>query len=234
MRTSLCTGLHFAILVDLERRRVIDLLPDRTAETLAEWLQAYPSVKIVARDRSSEYARGISAGAPQAEQVADRWHLLVNLREAFERLLDRLRPELNVLVSTDCAAESTQIPLLRRRNRSQETELAMWAHQQRRQALFTVIQRLRAESHTVRAIAHSGVRTTSSLSVTGYRPSAFVTGLHSAAVGQEPHHDIQVPCYARISAAAPSQTHFQHVRSVCGVSEPALAGGLSECIPAMA
>lgn len=86
--------VYGTILVDLERRCVTDLLADRTAETLAEWLKAHTNVKTVARDRSREYARGIALGAPQAQQVADRWHLLVNLREAFERLLDRLRPEL--------------------------------------------------------------------------------------------------------------------------------------------
>jgi transposase len=60
------------ILVDLERRRVLDLLPDRTAETLADWLRREPQVAVAARDRSTEYARGIALGAPGARQVADR------------------------------------------------------------------------------------------------------------------------------------------------------------------
>ena len=75
------------IVVDLERRRVLDLLPDRTAETLADWLRRRPRVAVVARDRSSEYARGIALGAPDAVQVADRWHLLANLRQVLERWL---------------------------------------------------------------------------------------------------------------------------------------------------
>lgn len=79
--------------VDLERHRVIDLLDDRTAQTLAEWLKSHTQIAVVTRDRSTEYTRGIALGAPQAQQVADRWHLLVNLREALQRLLDRLRPE---------------------------------------------------------------------------------------------------------------------------------------------
>lgn len=82
------------LIVDLERHQAIDLLNDRMTETLADWLRRHPSVEIIARDRSGEYTRGSDLGAPQAQQVADRWHLLVNLREAFERLLDRLRPEL--------------------------------------------------------------------------------------------------------------------------------------------
>src|SRR3954462_15148607 len=75
------------IVVDLERRRVLDLLPDRTAETLADWLRHQPVVAVVARDRSTEYARGIALGAPGAMQVADRWHLLANVRQVLERWL---------------------------------------------------------------------------------------------------------------------------------------------------
>jgi hypothetical protein len=75
------------ILVDLERRRVVDLLPDRSAATLAEWLRRRRSIRTVARDRSTEYARGIGLGAPRAVQVADRWHLLLNGRQMAERWL---------------------------------------------------------------------------------------------------------------------------------------------------
>jgi transposase len=79
------------ILVDLERRSVVDLLPDREAETLAAWLKEHPSVEVVSRDRSRAYANGITLGAPQAIQVADRWHLLKNITDALERLVKRLR-----------------------------------------------------------------------------------------------------------------------------------------------
>lgn len=77
------------LLVDLERRRSIDLLPDREAETLSAWLRAHPGIEIVTRDRSKTYARGITEGAPVAVHVADRWHLLNNLRETLEKLLKR-------------------------------------------------------------------------------------------------------------------------------------------------
>ncbi len=78
-------GKHFGtILVDLERRRPVDLLPDREATTLAAWLRAHPGVEIISRDRGGPSAEGARQGAPQAQQIADRFHLLLNLSEALE------------------------------------------------------------------------------------------------------------------------------------------------------
>jgi transposase len=82
------------LLCDLERRHPVDLLPDRQSETLAAWLKARPGVAVISRDRAGPYALGARLGAPDAVQVADRWHLLCNLREAVERLLDRKQSQL--------------------------------------------------------------------------------------------------------------------------------------------
>jgi transposase len=68
---------------------VIDLLPDRTAETLATWLRQHPEVEIVSRDRGGAFAEGARQGAPQAVQVADRFHLLKNVTDSLERFLAR-------------------------------------------------------------------------------------------------------------------------------------------------
>jgi transposase len=77
------------ILCDLEAHRPVDLLPERSSSSFAAWLQGHPGVEIISRDRGTDYAKGATLGAPQAKQVADRWHLLHNLIEAFERGLDR-------------------------------------------------------------------------------------------------------------------------------------------------
>ena len=69
------------IIVDLERRRVVDLLADRSAETTADWLKKHPEVEVVSRDRAGLYAEAARQGAPQARQVADRFHLVQNFRE---------------------------------------------------------------------------------------------------------------------------------------------------------
>jgi transposase len=78
--------------VDLETSEVIDLLPDRDAATVKVWLSAHPGVELVSRDRASSYSQAATEAASQAQQVADRWHLLKNVREAIERLLDRHLP----------------------------------------------------------------------------------------------------------------------------------------------
>ena len=115
------------ILVDLEEHRVVDLLPDRLADTLATWLLAHPGIQIISRDRGGSYAEAARRGAPTAVQVADRYHLLTNLRAALERLLTRqhadwpsmprsddkvlkLAPPPIVLAASETAATATSAP----------------------------------------------------------------------------------------------------------------------------
>lgn len=82
------------ILVDLATHKVIDLLPDRTTETSAAWMQAHPEIDIVSRDRGGDYAAAARKGAPQAREVADRFHLAQNLTDRIEVILARCRTEI--------------------------------------------------------------------------------------------------------------------------------------------
>jgi len=88
------------ILVDLETRTVADLLPDRSAQQVELWLKEHPNIKIVSRDRFGLYAQAAQRGAPAARQVADRFHLLLNLREAVEHELSRERRNLFYVTPT--------------------------------------------------------------------------------------------------------------------------------------
>ena len=88
-------GIHYgSILVDLEQREVLELLPDRKSTTVATWLASHPGVEIVCRDRAEGYIDGIRKGAPQACQVADRFHLIRNLAKVLQRVFDQHRSAL--------------------------------------------------------------------------------------------------------------------------------------------
>ncbi len=82
------------IVCDLERQRVIDLLPGRSSAPVRDWLAAHPSVTVISRDRSGPYAEAARTGAPAATQVADRWHLLVNASEALRGIVERHQPQI--------------------------------------------------------------------------------------------------------------------------------------------
>jgi len=96
------------ILVDLERRQPVALLPDRTAETVAQWLREHPGGEVIARDRSQAYAEGARQGAPAATQVADRFHVLQNLREALDQVF---RTHEKALDAVNARGHQQSVPL---------------------------------------------------------------------------------------------------------------------------
>ena len=95
------------ILVNLETHKIVDLLADREAESVKRWLAAHPEVEVVSRDRGGVYIDGATWGAPQATQVADRWHLLSNLGDAVEEFLIRARIRLPSPAAESPASQET-------------------------------------------------------------------------------------------------------------------------------
>ncbi|GAC1635347.1 MAG: hypothetical protein NVS4B11_37540 [Ktedonobacteraceae bacterium] len=82
------------ILVDLERRKIIDVLADRESATVEIWLKEHPEIDIVSRDRGKEFAKAATLGAPQAQPVVDRFHVVKNLSEVLREILGHCRAEI--------------------------------------------------------------------------------------------------------------------------------------------
>jgi transposase len=152
------------ILVDLERRAVVDLLPERSAETVITWLERHPAITIISRDRAHAYTEAATTAAPQAQQVADRWHLLHNLVEAVESVLLQKRPLLRAAVmagetpSTATPPVEVDIspgPLTPRRPRLGLQRMAEVQRQRHARLVeqYETIQRLAAAGATTKAIA---------------------------------------------------------------------------------
>jgi transposase len=126
------------LLVDLATHHVVDLLPDRSAATVAAWLAQHPTITVVSRDRSDLYADGIRRGAPQAVQVVDRFHLVQNLREAVEAFLITQRPVLQAAAArtaqalTSSAAAVPVTPMYGGKRRCSHTRQQQREAEQRR------------------------------------------------------------------------------------------------------
>jgi transposase len=156
------------ILVDLERRQPIALLPDRESATFAQWLQAHPGVEVITRDRSKAYGDGARHGAPSATQVADRFHLLQNLAETLTQLFNRhsaafqvvnaaigrtphTRPDGTVVVPVPPAAppRHAQVQAAHSRSRRLARHEQIWALRRQGWTGLAIAQQLRIGKTTV-------------------------------------------------------------------------------------
>jgi hypothetical protein len=142
--------------VDLERREVVDVLADRSAASTAEWLREHPEVEVVSRDRAGLYADGARQGAPEARQVADRFHLIQNLRQTIEQQLSRApRPSrqaatedasTDLLAAARCGGHGQQPALAEHRQLGREGRRAA------RKSMFDRVKVLQVAGNGIRAI----------------------------------------------------------------------------------
>ena len=130
------------ILINLETHQPVDLLEDRSAETFAQWLRQHPGVEIISRDRSKDYQRGATDGAPQAQQVIDRWHILKNLREAMERFLSHSQE-----------SEAAGLATPPRQKRTSGEQARSEGSRQHRLALYQQVKELQQQGGTILGIA---------------------------------------------------------------------------------
>jgi transposase len=153
------------LIVDLETRRPIDLLPDRNADSVATWLKRHPSIKIVSRDRGGVYADGITRGAPQATQVADRFHLVQNCVAALETFFGRKRAILAAVTEREDAVQQQPrrrkkvtvkpIPQPEPAPLSQAAEAARRANHAQEVARYHHVRKLRAKKYSITRIART-------------------------------------------------------------------------------
>jgi transposase len=139
------------IIVDLERREVLDLFPERAAGMTADLLKRHPGVEIISRDRCGSFAQGAHEGAPQARQIADRFHILQNLREAVQA---QLGPAAGFSARPLLPAEGEEVASVRdKQGGAEHRRLTRVANERSRQADFDRVRALHKEGRNVMDVA---------------------------------------------------------------------------------
>jgi len=198
------------IVVDLERRCPIEVLDGRESTNVADWLQRHPSIKVVARDRAGAYSEAVQKVIPHAQQVADRWHLLANLRETIERLLlrhnARLREAAQLVVVSPLppclpGAADGAVPLMAWQKLSIDRRSA-------RLARYEEVVRLRAQGLSFKAIGRAtdlDQRTVSNFLRAGEYPERSPRGSGPTLLDDYRHHIRQ-----RVAEGCASATAVWH------------------------
>jgi transposase len=143
-------GMEYGtLIVDLEQRCPIDVLPDRTAESLDAWLRKHPTIQIVCRDRFPAYIESITSGAPTAQQIADRWHLLKNLSNALRRMFSGLSQELQSIADQLALQQDAFDGVMEEVQKDQTSS----TQPSEREVLLQEVKKLAAEGYSNRQIA---------------------------------------------------------------------------------
>ena len=159
------------ILVDLERRRVLDLLQDSSSGSFAHWLEQHPGVGVISRDRGGEYAEGARRGAPSALQVADRFHLVKNLSEVVEKVFRRYSPLLARIPLPEALSRVLSPPRPGREAARQRTQ-----------------ERRAARRELVHSLAQQGMSKSAIARATGLHRQTVGGLLRAEAVSERPRH----------------------------------------------
>jgi transposase len=179
--------VYGSALVDMGTHRPVDLLPDREAETFAGGLRAHPGAQVICRDRAGAYADGARAGAPEAAQVADRWHLWHNLAQHVDKAVGRHRgcltepgpeppagppPELDLgQAAAEAADQRFEDSLLVRRTR--ERFEAVQALRAQGRGIKPIMRELGLARETVRRFARAASAEDLLANARGRRPSVL-------------------------------------------------------------
>lgn len=151
--------IYGTVIIDMATHRPVDLLEERTSDTVAEWMAQHPEIRVVCRDRGGPYADGASRGAPDAIQVADRWHLLHNLAKIVDKLV---RAHRKCLVAPVAPADTEQDSVAESPAPPPRTAATRARYQQIHELLdkgvniTTISEKLQLDRKTVRRYAHAG------------------------------------------------------------------------------